>query len=434
MKKDLKTRLVNRKVKKPNPILMAIGMWVLGILNKRYKVEFSYDYDPKTIQNQPTVLLSSHASRLEFIYAIHGFGRHDVNVVCGYQNILKKGLFRLFLGFGVISKYLYQPDIMCVKNMLRVLKRGGAIGLFPEGIQSTSGSTHPINPATAQFIKNCRANVVVCTSRGAYLATNRYSSDRKKGYIGMHYTLLFTPEQLKELTQEEIYEQILNNISYDDFTFNKEARHKYIGKKPNAEGLDKILYKCPDCEREYTLHVPNDTVKCDACGFEAGVNEYYDLVPIKGKTLPKDIDKWFKWQRSCVAREVKNDDFAMTLEGSLCTIKLDKLRKPPKNQKTLSVGRVTLTNQGLSFEGELDGQKVDFWFDAKSIYSITFSTKGFLEFYHNNDYFMIIPKESNQCLIKWTLAAEEIHNLCDERWRAACEDVYDYQKGEKIYG
>ena len=149
MKKDLKTRLVNRKVKKPNPILMAIGMWVLGILNKRYKVEFSRDYDPKTIQNQPTVLLSAHASRLEFIYAIYGFGRRDVNIVCGYQNILKKGIYRIFIAMGVISKYLYQPDFMCVKNMLRVLKRGGAIGLFPEGIQSTSGSTHPINPATA---------------------------------------------------------------------------------------------------------------------------------------------------------------------------------------------------------------------------------------------------------------------------------------------
>ena len=32
-----------------------------------------------------------------------------------------------------------------------------------------------------------------------------------------------------------------------------------------------------------------------------------------------------------------------------------------------------------------------------------------------------------------TLAAEEIHNLYDERWKAACEDVYEYSKGE-IYG
>ena len=433
MKKDLKTRLVNRKVKKPNPVLMAIGMWVLGILNRRYKVNFSYDYDPKSIQNQPTVLLSAHASRLEFIYAIYGFGRRDVNVVCGYQNILKKGLYNLFIAFGVISKYLYQPDFMCVKNMLRVLKRNGAIGLFPEGIQSTSGSTHPINPATAQFIKSSKANVVVCTSKGAYLATNRYSSDRKKGYIGFHYSHLFTPKMLEELSVEEIYERILETIRYNDFAFNKEARHKYIGKKPNASGLHKILYKCPACKREYTLHAPHDTVKCDSCGFEVGVNEYYDLVPINAKTVPQSIDEWFKWQRRCVAQEIKSDSFEMTLTGSICTVKLDKLRKPPKDREVLSVGKATLTNRGFLFEGTLDGQTVDFCFDAKSIYSMTFSTKGYLEFYHNNDYFMIIPEEKDQCLIKWTLAAEEIHNLYDARWRAACEDVYDYQKGD-FYG
>ena len=433
MKKDLKTILVNRKVKKPNALLMSLSLWVLGILNKHYKVKFSYDYDPIVIQNQPTVLLSSHASRLEFIYTIYGFGRRDINVVCGYQNILKKGLFSLFIKLGVISKYLYQPDVMCVKNMLRVLHRGGAIGLFPEGIQSTSGSTHPINPATAHFIKSCKANVVVCSTQGAYLATNRYSGDRKKGYIGVHYTHLFTPAMLTELTEEQIYEKILQTISYNDFAFNKTARHKYVGKLPNASGLDKILYKCPDCEKEHTLYIENDAIKCKNCGFTAQVNEYYDLVPVQGENHPTDIDAWFKWQRRCVAREVKNDDVELTLTGSLCTIKLDKLRKPPKNRETLSIGKAKLTSQGLRFEGELDGKMVKFCFEAKSLYSLTCSTKGFLEFYHNNDYFMIIPDDTNRTLIKWTLAAEEIHNLYDARWKAACEDVYDYEKGA-FYG
>ena len=42
---------------------------------------------------------------------------------------------------------------------------------------------------------------------------------------------------------------------------------------------------------------------------------------------------------------------------------------------------------------------------------------------------MLIPFEKPKDLIKWTLASEEIHNLYDERWRAACADVYDYDKG-----
>ena len=36
MKNDLKTKLVNRKIKKPNTFLMFIVMRLLGILNKAY--------------------------------------------------------------------------------------------------------------------------------------------------------------------------------------------------------------------------------------------------------------------------------------------------------------------------------------------------------------------------------------------------------------
>ena len=438
MKKDLKSRLVNRKVEKPNALIGRIVKWVLGIINRRHGVQFSYDYDPETIKNQPTILLSSHASRLEFIYTIYGFGRSDVNLVCGYQNILKKGIYGIMLKLGVISKYLYQPDVLCVKNMIRVLKHGGAIGLFPEGIQSTSGSTHPINPATTQLIKRSGANIVVCTTRGAYLATNRYSSDRKKGYIGVNYSLLFTPEQLEEASEEQIYKMLLEKISYNDFAFNKVARHKYVGKLPNAAGIDKILYKCPDCKAEHTLRVEGEHVICESCGFGVRINEYYDMVDARGNSCPSDIDDWYKWQRACVREEIESDGFKLSLSGSLCTLKLDKLRKSPKDRQLLSVGRASLTKSGLSFTGELNGESVNFDFDAKSVYSITFSTKGFLEFYHNNDYYMLVPDEPDLCLIKWTLASEEIHNLYDENWRTACADVYDYEKYDckegAIYG
>ena len=125
MKKDLKERLINRKIKKPNPFLMTVAMLGLGILNKKYKVKFSYDFDLQSIDNEPTILLSSHSSRLEFIYTLYGFKRKDVNMVCGYQNILKKGIYPLFLRLGIISKYLYQPDMVCLKNMIKEKKRGG---------------------------------------------------------------------------------------------------------------------------------------------------------------------------------------------------------------------------------------------------------------------------------------------------------------------
>ena len=101
---------------------------------------------------------------------------------------------------------------------------------------------------------------MVCTTKGAYLATNRYSPDRKKGYIGIDYSLLFTPEMLEELSEEQIYAKLLEKINYNDFEFNKTARNKYVGKNSNAFGIDKILYKCPNCMAEHKLFVEDDTV------------------------------------------------------------------------------------------------------------------------------------------------------------------------------
>ena len=79
-------------------------MRLLGILNKAYKVKFNYDFDPKSIKKGPIILLSSHASRLEFIYMLYGFKRNDVNMVCGYQNILKKGIYHFKPLFGTYTR------------------------------------------------------------------------------------------------------------------------------------------------------------------------------------------------------------------------------------------------------------------------------------------------------------------------------------------
>ena len=105
MKKDLKTKLVNRKIKKPNTFLMFMVMRLLGILNKSYKVKFTYDFDLKSIKKGPVILLASHASRLEFIYMLYGFKRNDINMVCGYQNILKKGIILLAVVVPMFDVY-----------------------------------------------------------------------------------------------------------------------------------------------------------------------------------------------------------------------------------------------------------------------------------------------------------------------------------------
>ncbi len=428
-KSDLREKLISRKIKKPNGFLASIFFFVLNKISKKNKVEYHYGFDLKSIKNKSVVLLSTHASRLEFVYALNGFKEKNVNVVCGYQNIMKKYLYGILSELGVISKYLYQPDFMCTKSMYSVLKRGGNLALFPEGIQSISGSTHPINPATGKFLKRSASTIVLCKSEGAYLCQNRFSKDVKKGKIDFYYDILFTPDDLKNMTEEEIYDKLLQKFKYNEFKTNKIRRYKYVGKRPNVDGLDKIIYKCPHCGSEFKFKIEGENMACTDCGYTVSVNEYYDVTIKSGHKLYfDDVDTWFKWQRSEVKKELAEGFTPLEMTGGLYKLKTDKLFKHPKNKKILTRGKIILSKEGLKIIGDnLKGDflGVDYDFSAKEVYSLTFSLSGFLEFYYENEYYLIYPDGDLNKMVKWTVCSEEIHNLYDPKWAQSSKDVYE---------
>ncbi len=423
MKKNLKDKFQKRVIKKPNPFLANIGIAVLKNMCKKRKVTFSYDYDPRQYRKTSCILLSTHPSRLDFINVLSGFGRKDINIVVGYNNIMKKYIYTPLMHLGIICKYLYQPDISCTKNMLSVLKRNGSLLLFPEGIQSNSGSNHPINPATCKFLKKSKVPIFLAKSTGSYLCTNRYSKDVKKGQVHVHYSLLFTPEELSTLTDEQIYNKLLQHFKYNEFESNRTERRQYIGKLPNISGLDNIIFICPHCKKEYTFGVEGELMKCSHCGYTVGMNEYYDLTPVNKELIFDDIDKWYKWQRKVIQEQVKNHDFELSMHGKLTKLRDDKLKKAPNNVTLVAEGQITLNKNGLVVTNG-DGSTESF--DIKGIYSLYFSKNLTLEFFYNEEFYIIYPNIEQKYLPKWTIASEELHNLVDEKWAKASADAYDY--------
>lgn len=423
-KRDLRKELTCRKIKRPNRLLSAITFFILGIIARKNKVRFHYGYKRKELKGKPVILLSTHASRLEFIYALSGFKERNINAVCGYQNIMKKYVYTLLKHLGVISKFLYQPDFTCTKSMISVINRGGNLALFPEGIQSISGSTHPINPATCKFLKHAGATVVLCKSEGAYLCQNRFSKDIKKGKIDFYYDILFTPEDLKTLSEGQIYDKLIDKFSYNEFKLNKTRGEKYVGKLPNIDGLDKIIYKCPDCGEEFSFSISGKNMTCQKCGYSVCMDERYDIFLNSGSKLYFDnVDDWFKWQRQKVAEEVAGDFKPLTMTGGLYALRTDKLCKAPDDKIFLIGGQITLDKENLTITPKDENEK-PLLFSVKGVYSLTFSLSGFLEFYYDNEYYVIKPDENLNEMVKWTLFSEEIHNLYDLRWKKASKDAY----------
>ncbi len=376
------------------------------------------------MNGKQVILLADHATVHAFKYVLCGYNLAKFNTVIGYQNIFNKIYFNLLLKLGIIPKKLYETDSKSVFEMMKVLKLGGSLCLFPEGIQSASGSTHPIFPATAKLLKKACVPVVLCKSYGSYLVRPRYKKSENKGHQEYHYEILFTEEELKKLTVEQIYDKMLDRFKFNDFEWNKVARCSYKGKAPLAEGIESILYRCPKCGSEFTIKTQGEHIVCENCKNDIVLNEYYDLLPATEKDyLPySSIDQWFKAQRKIVQEEVKHE-YRYEYECDLYDLHTEKLSSKPFY--CCGEGVVTLTNDGIRYCGTRHGESVDLFFDVKGAPSFVFSPNKDNDLYYNDVYYSFRPKKDVKKVVKYMMLVEESHRLVDPVWDKISADVYD---------
>ncbi|MCI5745457.1 MAG: 1-acyl-sn-glycerol-3-phosphate acyltransferase [Erysipelotrichaceae bacterium] len=422
-KKNLKEKLIYRKIKKPNVVLAFFVTKAFSFIAKKRNVSFHYDFDIKEYKKKQFILIAQHCSKDEYIYVLSGIKNYNLYTVVGYQNFFNKLIFPLLLRLGTIAKYLYQPDIMAVKQMLKVIKQGGNLVFFPEGIQSTSGSMHPINPATMKLLMKAKLPVILYTSNGSYLTRTRYSSDIKKGKIDAYFHLLYTKDDYDKYSEDVLYQRLLNKFKYNDLNYNKKARIPFVGKKPNIYGLDKIIYKCPCCNEEFKMKIIQDTIKCLSCDYQVKMNEYYDLLKVNKPLVFDDIDKWYKYQRKMVHNEVIKDDFYYHVNVKAFDININKL----KNQLCeVGNGSLTISSHFLTYKGIYNNVEQTIVFDIKNLPSTPFTpSEGSFDMYYEDKYYCFAPIDNPLQVVKIMLIVEEIHNLYDPIWKKVSDEAYE---------
>lgn len=423
MRENLQEKFKNRKIKKPNKLLATIVRFAFKKISKKRNVSFEYDQNYLGLEKEQAVYLFQHRSADDYIYVFSAINRIDVHVLCGMQNVFQKYFYTILKHLGVIAKFLYQPDVLATKQIFQAKKLGDSIAFSPEGIQSTSGSTHPINPATLKLLVKLGLPVVLVTVKGSYFTKTRYSKDLKKGKIVVKLSKLFDSNDLKTLPQNQLYDILLDKFRYNEFEDFKKENIEFIGSKPNIDGLDNIIYKCPCCNGENAFNIDNGVMTCKNCGFSVKMDNKYNLIPLN-KDLPfNNIDEWFKWQRKIIKQEILSDDFCLSAKVKLATINPEKITD---NYSIVYIGQgtITLTNKGLRYVGTKYDEQVELFFDAVSLFSLSISLLYEFDFYYKNEYVNFKLLENEKLMAKWMLASEEIHNLYDQAWAEASQKVY----------
>ena len=95
----------------------------------------------------------------------------------------------------VIPKKNFVPEITAIMNISRILKKGGRVIIFPEGMSSISGSNQPSAIGSGKLLKHFGVPVLMTHIEGGYLTNTKYCLDDRPGSVitsySIHYTKLY---------------------------------------------------------------------------------------------------------------------------------------------------------------------------------------------------------------------------------------------------
>ena len=261
-KKTLAQKLHSRKISQPPAWLYLILAFIWKqLFYKRLGMSIEYKVDPRK-EKGPYIVVSNHASRVDYVYTGIPFLPHRMNYVAGYNEFFRSHLALVFRLLQVIPKKNFTPDVYTIKQVSRVLKSGGRVCIFPEGMSSISGGNQPVALGSAKFLKHFAVPVFVCKIQGGYLTNTKYCLDERRGKVNVIVDKLFDPEELKQLSLDEITDRLHEAIHHDDYEWNKTARVAFDGHGEMAKNMQDLLYWCPKCGNEFTMEGEGDVIRC----------------------------------------------------------------------------------------------------------------------------------------------------------------------------
>ncbi len=207
---------------------------------------------------------------------------------------------------GVLPKKQFTVDTSLIRDIQYVLSKNRPVVIYPEAKLSVVGRPNPIKPAIAKLVKLLKVPLVTVRFNGNYLYSPRWTKSVRKVPIRMDVKLAVAPEEVNTVSAGEIYERIVRDLDYDDYAYQADNGIE-IEDEHLVEGLENILYKCPECGEEFVMTAHGDTLKCGKCGHEVRQNK---LGMLEGGKFDKVTD-WYDWQTECVAREVQAEGYRM---------------------------------------------------------------------------------------------------------------------------
>ncbi len=345
---------------------------VLMLLLRPYlylKYRFRVPRDLPQLESGPIMLLGSHTGNLDFLFALATVRKKRFHAVVAAHFYRNKRIAFLLNTLRCIRKEQFRADVESIARMKNAVASGESLLIYPEGEVNGTGRTAKSSPSIARLAKLLKVPLYAARTHGGYFTRPKWNPVQTKGKVEIEIERIATAEEVSSLSTDELYARIEEKIYVDDYMWQKERMVPFSGKY-KAKGLDKLIYLCPKCGREFTMRTDGNEIFCTECGNRGYMDEYGFLHPKSEKdSIPEFVPDWAELQRDALRREIASADFALTAP---CKLQYH-LNTNSVRHTDVGHGTVTLTHDTISYIGTAEGEDISYTFSLEGIQKFPFN-------------------------------------------------------------
>ena len=257
----------------------------------------------------PYLVLGTHQSFTDFYVTPLALFPHRANYVSELEGFEAYGEW-IYRQAGCLGTRKFVDDMALIKNIRRIMKRRGILVMYPEARYANVGTNSEIPKAVAKLAKVLEVPVVVINMKGNYLQSPIWNLKiRKEARLEAELIQVYTKEELKAASVDEIHENLSKHLSYDEYGWQKE-KGMHLTNKDRAEGLHHVLYQCPECKAEFLMDSMGSEIYCRNCHEKWKLNTLGEL---EHRNEIVQIPKWYEWEREMVQQEIDQNKYGLSL-------------------------------------------------------------------------------------------------------------------------
>lgn len=295
----------NKKPVRQNMLFMPF-IWIICFIIVRFRKLKVNKINMKNLK-PPYLVLSTHHGFIDFYVAPVVLFPYRVNYISELEGFVGKEW--LYRQVGCICKRKFTNDFALIKNIKHVIsKNKDILVIYPEARYCNVGTNSKIPESVGKLVKILKVPVVILNMKGNYLLSPIWNLTKRNVRLEADLKQILNSEEIKHFSVNKINEIISKNFIYDDYKWQKENKIKITYRK-RAEWLHKVLYLCPNCNKEYKTNTKNSIIYCENCKKEWEMTEYGELKALNGITEFSHIPDWYEYQRQKVIEEIKNNSY-----------------------------------------------------------------------------------------------------------------------------